>query len=220
MLLSCQVLAAIAPTQTISTMLSTPLTTTYPTSTPPTTEDVINATKIQMINSTNVFQNTYHPGISKSKAAIIKGLNKAPVNIRAIVMAMGMQECATMDARTDPKPQNYGLFNLNSFAIALVRPWFKKSDYNKLNDFSTKNTMLSSTSTLSGIIQDGLSKDITSFLDAVRGGSTAYYTADKWDCKYQCLEYRNNIASIAYMILEDPNYLSDDRRIDAVTSKQ
>ena len=211
-----------SPSGTIpATPVVTPFTISQPTNSPPTIDDVTYRTGIQKINQTTAFQNTYRPGISKYKKAILDGIQDADERIRAIVMAMAMQEDSGLSTRTDAnKTQNFGLFNLNRLAIEWARPGVPESDYKVFNDFSSDTAIFASHKLMAGIVKDGANKDVTAFLNFVRGGMNGYKSTGKWDCDFDCRGYRANIASSAYMIIEDPKFLTDDRRIDAMTVHQ
>ena len=188
----------------------------------PSIATVTQATGINMISKITLWPTSLRPGISKFKAAIMGELTSAPTNIKCIIMAMAMQESTDLKTRTDLKSQNYGIFNINKDAIQSVRPNLSAADYAKLNDFSSDNSIIVSTKILVNIIRDGLKNNLILFLNYVRAGTSgknAFY-AGQFDCKYKCLEYRQNIASSAYEIYQDQSLLTNDIRVDAQTSKQ
>ena len=211
----------------------------------PTIQEVMRATGIGLLDETFIFQVSNEGSeLQKNKAILLKNLKNTTPRLRAIVMSMAMQESTTMnpgdyDPTKTGNDTNYGLNNLNRRLIVALDPSYINNDHklNKLNDNTTTAAIEYAIAESTRLVLVGLEKSFgvpeentqwqapDSMLNFVRGGIDGFISTRRFDCPYRCgraccgtldcIGYRNHIASMAYMILQDPRLLTGDTRIES-----
>ena len=186
----------------------------------------------------------YGEELKRNKATLMKYLSRysdSKVMI-AIAMAMCMQESTDFnpgnyDHSKTGDATNYGLFNLNRHLIGEIDSSYvrNKEKLDSLNKNATAVDIESSIAKGAKLVMAGLHKVggktilgvewqfINSMLNFNRGGQSGFISTPGWDCPistendktYDCIGYRVRVASMTYMILQNPKLLTGDTRIDS-----
>lgn len=153
---------------------------------------------------------SYGPELKANKAKLIAAMEKAGTCLkhRPLFMAMAMietkhisieQRDETKDNNTDGSA-NVSVFNLSHDIVQRLG----YTNPLKLNDEANLTDAIK-------IIQKGITRwGLTRFLNFVRGG----YTAFQDGVSYGAWDFRNAVATAVKVIRENPQLMTDDRRVE------
>ena len=162
-----------------------------------------------------------------NKKTLVQAINSSNANQqeKAIIVAMAMQETNEMkgsqhDTGKYGDGENFGMFNMNRQLLTILDPSISESDIQRLNEDSSWAIYRNVPLLLAGLRKNDKTRNIqwepiNSLLNFNRGGWDGFCSTGQMNGPWNTIGYRERIAAMAFMILNDNSLLYGDVRINS-----